>query len=65
MLLLLFLVDILLRLSPRSKLALTAIISFFFPFFSHGSFCLVEVNGRLREVRGGTIKFQDALYETQ
>ena len=28
-------------------------------FFFHGSFCLVKVNGRLREVRGGTIKFLD------
>ena len=25
-------------------------------FFSHGSFYLVKVNGRLREVRSGTIK---------
>ena len=31
------------------------------PVFSHGSFCVVEVNGRLREVRGGTIKFFDPL----
>ena len=34
-------------------------------FFFYGSFCLVKVNGRLREVRGGTIKFLDPLYETQ
>ena len=34
-------------------------------FFSHGSFCLVKVNGRLRKVRVGTIKFLDPLYETQ
>ena len=34
-------------------------------FFPHGSFSLVKVNGRLREVRGGTIKFLDPLYETQ
>ena len=35
------------------------------PIFFHGSFCLVKVNGRLREVRGGKIKFLDPLYETQ
>ena len=34
-------------------------------FFFHGSFCLVKVNGRLREARGGTIKFLDPLYEIQ
>ena len=35
------------------------------PVFSHGSFCLVKVSGRLREARGSTIKFLDPLYETQ
>ena len=35
------------------------------PVFLHGSFCLMKVNGRLRGVRGGTIKFLDPLYETQ
>ena len=33
--------------------------------FSHGSFCLVKKNGRLREVRGGTINFLGPLNETQ
>ena len=35
------------------------------PVFSHGSFCLAKVNGRLREVRGGKIKSLDPLYEYQ
>ena len=35
------------------------------PDFPNGSFCLVKLNGRLREARGGTIKFLNPLYETQ
>ena len=35
------------------------------PVFSHGSFCLMEVNGRLRGVRGDTTKFLDPVYESQ
>ena len=35
------------------------------PFSYHNSFCLVKVNGRLREVRGVTFSFLDPLYETQ
>ena len=35
------------------------------PVFFHGSFCLMKVNGRLRGVRGGTIKFLDPFYESQ
>ena len=34
-------------------------------FSTHNSSCVVKVNGFLREVRGGTIKFLDPLYETQ
>ena len=34
-------------------------------FFPHGSFCLVKVNGRLRKVRGGTIKFSDLVFVNQ
>ena len=34
-------------------------------FSTHISSCVVKVNGFLREVRGGTIKFLDPLYETQ
>ena len=35
------------------------------PVLSHASFCLVKVNGRLREVIGGTTQFLGPLYETQ
>jgi len=35
------------------------------PVFSHGNFCLVKVYGRLRVVKGFTIKFLDPLDETQ
>ena len=34
------------------------------PVFSHGSFCLMKISGRLRGVRGGTIKFLDPFYES-
>ena len=34
-------------------------------FSTHNSSCVVKVNGFLREVRGGTIKFLDPLYETK
>ena len=35
------------------------------PAFSHSSFCLIKVNGRLRGARGGAIKFLDPFYEGQ